>query len=435
MMPEVDTVKGFQDYLPPESLKRREVKKIIEKYFSLYGFVPVETPFIEFDELMKPDALPTEEQDEAVSDRFRLKDRGGRNLGLRYEFTFQLNRLMKMNPNLKLPFRRYQIGEVFRDEPIGAGRFRQFTQCDADIIGDSSINSEAELIMMAASILKELNIPLEIQINNRKLLNEIIESVEIKNAKQVMRELDKIDKIGEDAVKSNLRKFADPNQIMTLFKLMEKDIKFFKDNAFEGIKDLETLYVLCKKNGITVKFNPFMIRGFGYYTGNIYEIKLPGKSTVVAGGRFDKSVGKYINREIPAVGISFGLERVTQLANIPIPAPIKAILLSIQQSNASNSLAKKFRESGIPVLVSEDKIGKSLEYADSRGIPYVIFIGEDEVKKKKFKLRNMQSGEERMLGEKSIISFLKKQNPVIVPEQLEKAEKKEEAQEIIDKTK
>ncbi|MEK6928204.1 MAG: histidine--tRNA ligase [Nanoarchaeota archaeon] len=441
MIIEVDTVKGFQDYLPPESLKRKEVKRVIEKYFSLYGFLPIETPFIEFDEIMKPDALPNEEQDEAVSDRFRLKDRGGRNLGLRYEFTFQLNRIMKMNPTMKLPFRRYQIGEVFRDEPIGVGRFRQFTQCDVDIIGDSNVNSEAELITMASSILKELNIPFEIQINNRKLLNEIIESVEIKNIKQVMRELDKIDKIGEDTVKSNLRKFADPNQIMTLFKLMEKDITFFKDNAFEGIKDLETLSTLCKKNGIVTKFNPFMIRGFGYYTGNIYEIKLPKKSTIVAGGRYDKSVGKYLNREIPAVGISFGLERVTQLANIPIPAPIKAIILSIQQNTVSNSLAKKFRESGIPVLVSEDKIGKSLEYADAKGIPFVIFIGEDEVKKKKFKIRNMQSGEERMLGEKSIISFLKKQNLFIIPEQLEKAEKvekthkKDNAQEMIDEIK
>lgn len=434
MIIEVDTVKGFQDILPPDSLKRREVKKVIEKYFSLYGFLPIETPIVEFDELMKPDSLPNEEQDEMVSDRFRLRDRGGRNLGLRYEFTFQLNRIIKMNANMALPFKRYQIGEVFRDEPISAGRFRQFTQCDADILGDSSIQSEVDLISMTSRILDELNISCEIQVNNRKLLNSIIESVEIKSIKQVMRELDKLEKVGEDAVKTALRKYADTNQIMTLFKLLEKDLKFFKDNAFEGAKDIESLINQCKRNGIQkIKFNPFMIRGLGYYTGNIFEVKERGKSTIAGGGRYDKSVGKYLNREIPAVGISFGLERVTQSSNIPIPAPVKAILISIQQSNATSSLTKKLRESGVPCISSEDKIGKSLEYADSQGIPFVIFIGSEEVEKKKFKIRNMQSGEERMLGEKSLISFLKKSNPVIVPEQLEKKEKiKDEAQEIID---
>src|SRR3989344_1441728 len=119
---EPDTVKGFQDILPPESLKRAAVKGIIEKWFRLYGFVPIETPVIEFDELMRPDTLPNEEEDEAVSERFKLQDRGKRNLGLRYEFTFQLARIFKLNPNIKLPFRRYQIGSVFRDENIKTGR-------------------------------------------------------------------------------------------------------------------------------------------------------------------------------------------------------------------------------------------------------------------------------------------------------------------------
>ena len=172
---EIDTVKGFQDILPPESLKRKAVQEVIEKYYKLYGFLPVETPIVEFDELMKPDTLE-ENPDEAVSDRFKLKDRAGRNLGLRYEFTFQLARIFKQNPNIKLPFRRYQIGPNFRDEPIGPGRFRQFTQCDADIIGDSSMEADAECLAMISDILKELQIEAEIEVNNRKLLNSIIES-------------------------------------------------------------------------------------------------------------------------------------------------------------------------------------------------------------------------------------------------------------------
>ena len=129
---EVDTVKGFRDILPPESLKKTEVKKIIEKNFQLYGFVPIETPVIEFDEIMKSDDA---QEEEAISDRFRLRDRAGRNLGLRYEFTFQLARIMKMNPNIKLPFRRYQIQSAFRAEKPQKGRYREFLQCDIDITG------------------------------------------------------------------------------------------------------------------------------------------------------------------------------------------------------------------------------------------------------------------------------------------------------------
>ncbi|MEI6732191.1 MAG: ATP phosphoribosyltransferase regulatory subunit, partial [archaeon] len=255
MIPEIENVKGFQDFLPPESLKRASVKKVIEKHFRLHGFLPIETPLIEFDELMRPDTLEGNE-DAAISDRFRLKDRGGRNLGLRYEFTFQLKRLLKQHPNIKLPFRRFQIGEVFRDEPIGPGRFRQFTQCDVDILGDESMDSDVECLSLVADIFKELKIPFEIHINNRKLLSAIIESVEMRDKQSVMRELDKLDKIGEDLVKSNLLKYGDGNQILTLFKLMQKDLDFFKKNAFDGANEIIELSEKCAQQGIKIIFNP-----------------------------------------------------------------------------------------------------------------------------------------------------------------------------------
>ena len=312
---DIGTVKGFQDYLPPESLKRKKIAEIVEKYYKLYGFVPIETPIIEFDELMRPDIISSEGEDEAVADRFRLQDRGGRNLGLRYEFTFQLARIFKENPNIKLPMKRYQIGPVFRDEPIRQGRTRQFVQCDADVIGDSSTNADAECLALASDILKELKINnFEIQINNRKLLNAIIESVEIKEQKQVLKELDKIEKIGADIVKANLRKYASANQIITLFKLLEKDIEFFKDNAFDGINEIEDLIKKLKVYGIKTRLNLSMVRGLSYYTGNIFEIYLTEKKTSIAGGgRYDKTVGKMSNRVIPAVGISFSIESLMGL--------------------------------------------------------------------------------------------------------------------------
>jgi len=404
---EVDTVKGFQDYLPPESLKRDAVRKVIEKYFKLYGFLPVETPMIEFDELMRSDN-PAEE-DETVSERFRLRDRAGRNLGLRYEFTFQLARMFKQNPNIKLPFKRYQIGEVFRDEPIGAGRFRQFVQCDADIVGDPSTEAEAECLSLVSDILKELKIPAEIQINNRKLLNAIIESVQITDIKNVMRELDKMDKIGEDNVKSNLRRYADGNQILTLFKLLEKELKFFIDNAFDGATELDNLITKCKLYGVkNVRLSPVMVRGFSYYTGNLFEVRLQGqKLSIAGGGRFDGVVGKYLGKEIPAVGISFGLERVAELAKIEMEIP-KAMIISINQNTRVIKLAKLLRDEGISCVTSFEKVGKALEYANASGIPKAVFIGEEEVAKKKFKIRDMKTGEERLLGELSLVRVLKK---------------------------
>jgi len=402
---EPTTVKGFQDFLPPISLKRRAVKKIVEKWFKLYGFLPVETPIIEFDELMRPDSL--EAEDQTVSDRFRLRDRGGRNLGLRYEFTFQLSRIFKENPNIKLPFKRYQVGPVFRDEPTGTNRFRQFTQCDADIIGDSEISSDAECLTLISDILKELKIEAEIEINNRSLLSSIIESVQIKNKGAVMRELDKLDKLGEDVVKANLKKYAGTNQILTLFKLLEKPLNFFKENDFEGVEAIQELIEKCKAYGVKVKFNPFMIRGLGYYTGNIFEVREKGKTSIAAGGRYDKTVGRFLTRQIPAVGISFGLERITSLSQIQTSETQKVLLISIDQEKETIKLARKLRKENISCSITE-KVGKALEYANSLQIPYVIFIGKEEASKDKFKLRDMISGTEKLLNEKQLVKALSK---------------------------
>src|SRR3989344_9302739 len=402
---EIDTVKGFQDFLPPESLKRNKVKEVIEKFYKLYGFLPIETPVIEFDELMRPETLTENDEDEAVSDRFKLKDRAGRNLGLRYEFTFQLSRIFKQNPNIKLPFRRYQIGPVFRDEPVSQNRFRQFVQCDADIIGDSSIDSDIELISLVSDILKELKISSEIIVNNRKLLNSIVESVQIQNISAILKELDKKDKINEDDLKANLRKYADPNQIITLFKLLEKPLSFFEENAFDGASELQDLISKCKNLGLKINFSPFMVRGLAYYTGNIFEIKEPGKNSIAAGGRYDKLVGKYLEREIPAVGISFGLERMSELAQVKFDNT-KTIVNSIDEYPTAEKLVKSLRKSGVSCILSKDKPGKALEYANSYSIPYAIFIGEKEIEIKKFNLRNMQSGEEKLLTEKQLIKML-----------------------------
>ncbi len=410
MIYQPENVKGFEDSLPPESLKREKIKELAKKYFKLYGFLPVETPTIEFDELIKGDNIG--EEDEAVRDRFRLRDRANRNLGLRYEFTFQLSRIFKQNPTIKLPFRRYQIGSVFRDENIKLGRTREFTQCDIDIIGDQTVNAEAECLAVASDILKELKIEnIEIQINNRKLIDEIIKSVQIQDKLQVLREIDKIDKIGEDQVKLNLKKYADSNQILSLFKLMEKDINFFKDNMFSGADELIDLIKKCNDLGIKVKFNPKLMRGFNYYTGTVFEI-LVGKTALLGGGRYDRLVGKYIpNKEIPAVGLSFSIEAIIGLCQKEVSQleidNTKAIIISIEKDKEAIKLAQNLRKNDISCIVNSSSVSKALEYANSYNISYAIFVGKEEVKQKKFKIKDLKSGEESLLNEKSVITRLK----------------------------
>lgn len=384
-----DTVRGFKDYTGEEALKREYVRRKVEDILKLYGFEPAETPVIEQEEFVKGE----NEFDEAVSDIFKLKDKGERNLALRYEFTFQLKRIAQ---NKKLPYKRYQIGYVFRDEPISANRFRQFTQCDADVVG-STIKDEAEVLATITAICKELNIEAEIQINSRKLMNSICKSLGIENVEYVLRELDKIDKQGEDLVKSEMTKFLDKATILKLFKALRQPLSTFKN--YEGYKQLVELIDFCKAYNIKPAFKPTLARGLSYYNENIFEVKTKEIKETICGG------GAFLSNNIQCFGYGAGLERLTQLAKINIKKK-SALIVSINQDKKSIELAESLRKSNIQVSIM-DKPGKAMDFADSQSIAYVIFLGSEEIKKKKFKLRDMKSGKEEMLGIKALIEKLK----------------------------
>lgn len=386
----MESVKGFQDYTGEEAEKREAIRKILVKNFELYGFQPAETPIIEQEDFVKGE----NEFDEAVSDIFKLKDKGQRNLALRYELTFQLKRIAN---NKKLPYKRYQIGSVFRDEPVSSNRFRQFTQCDIDTIG-SSIKEEAEILALASKMMKELKIEAEINVNSRKLLNSVLKSFEIETPIFVLRQIDKIDKQGEDYVKSELAKqYIDKVTIVKLFKLLGKPLSAFK--KYEGYKELKQLIDLCKDYNIEIKFNPMIARGLSYYNGLVVEIKTKEmKETICAGG-------SYAINNIQSSGISFGLERLSQLAKVKLNDK-KLLIININQDKKSIDLAEKLRKQGVAVTISE-KISKGLEYANSYSIPKAIFIGEEEVKKRKYKIKDMKSGKEEFLSEKEILEGFK----------------------------
>lgn len=389
-MTEKDLVKGFKDFTGEESLKREKIKEILIKNFKLYGFEPAETPIIEYEEFVKGN----NQNDDAISDIFKLKDKGNRNLALRYELTFQLKRFVQ---NKKLPYKRYQIGEVFRDEPTSSNRFRQFTQCDIDIIG-STIKDDAEILKLASEILNQLKISYEIFVNNRKLMNEILEKENIKDEKirqSIIKEIDKLDKLGETEIRNNLKKFG-AEKILEIFKKPES---FFK--KYEAYKEIEELKEYCKYFGINTTFQPSLARGLSYYNSSVFEIKTKAgemKESILGGG-------SYLMNEIQSTGISFGLERISQLAKIELDS-LKLLIISINQEKESIKFAEELRKNNISCMIL-DKISKGLEYANSKIIPYVLFIGEEEIKKKKFKLRDMKTGKEEFLSSKDIIKKLK----------------------------
>src|SRR3989344_2688608 len=369
-----ETVKGFNDYTGENASKRAEIKKILVDIFERYGFEPAETPVIEYEKFVKGE----NSNDEVVSDIFNLKDKGTRNLALRYEFTFQLKRLMK---NKKIPYKRYQIGEVFRDEPISANRFRQFVQCDADIIG-SNVKDEAEILALAKEVLNQLGIRFLIYVNNRRLLNEILEEYGIKTKEQVIKEIDKLDKLPEAQIKNNLKKYK-AEKVLEIFKKPES---YF--SKYKAYKEIEELKKYCKEYDVEVNFNSSLARGLAYYTGSVFEIKTKEiKETICAGG-------SYSINNIDSTGISFGLDRIANLSKIKTLKE-KMLVISLNQDKEAIKLAQKLRKQGKIIQIFYGKPSKALDYANSYNISKVIFVGAEEIKKRKYKIKDMITGKER----------------------------------------
>src|SRR3989344_195166 len=352
--PKLGLVKGFRDYDGNEAEDREFLRALIVGTFEKYGFEPAETPIIEYEEFVRGD----NEKDEAGSDIFRLKDKGERNLALRYEFTFQLKRLMQ---NKKLPYKRYQIGPVFRDEPVSSERFRQFIQCDIDTIG-STIKDEAEILAAFNELFIKAGIEPIILVNNRKLLNQILEdnSIKEKDKEQVLREVDKIDKLPETEVRQNLKKLNAEN-VLNSFK---KGEKYF--SQFESYKEVIGLIEYCKSYGVKVLFSPNIVRGLSYYNG------------------------------IQSTGISFSLERLEVVSRLKLKKD-KWLIVSLEQDVAAIKLAQRLRSKGKIVSLYYGKPSKALEFANSYNYNKAIFVGAKEIKVKKFKVKLMSTGKESVL--------------------------------------
>lgn len=412
-------VRGTQDYLPEGEVIRRKVRRSLEDVFIQYGYQPLETPILNYTELM---ASKYAGGAEILEEMYTLTDRGERDLALRYDLTIPFAKVMAMNPGLRLPFKRYEIGKVFRDGPIKAGRLREFTQCDADISGVKSQVAEAELMSMALDGFNQLNVEVKIEYNNRNLLIGMLQVFETPTDKinSVVLILDKLEKVGVEGVMTELKKEGLPGSALKLINGFltnqnNRDYNYFEfyeeQSALvsQGLKELKELdeylsYLHVDKRCV---FNPFLARGLDIYTSTIYEVFLCDQtiqSSIASGGRYDNAIGGLTGTEedLPTVGISFGLDVIyTYLAGKADSAPEHSIIdyyiIPLNTKKEALLVANKLRKEGYKVEceLNDRKVGKALDKANKEGIPNVIIIGENEVNENVFKIKNMFSGEEK----------------------------------------
>ncbi len=423
---ELRNPKGTRDYLPEEQYTRNQIKRILVDIFEKHGYLPLETPILNYYEVL---ASKYGGGAEILQEVYRLTDQGDRNLALRYDLTVPFAKTVGMNADLRLPFKRYEVGKVFRDGPVKAGRNREFTQCDVDIVGVKSVIAEAELMAMALAAFESLGLNVYISYNNRKLLSGIITQSEIKeqDINQVILSLDKIEKIGAKGVYQELLTFgiADvtiDRLLSTLELAMDNPLEYFKNisgNAFlsAGIKELEQLN--CYLTGLNlmgkVKLNPCLARGLDIYTGTVYEVFLTNgsiTSSLAAGGRYDNIIGGFLNNGsiYPAAGISFGLDVIQAAlalsATEQYRSPIDLLIIPIGTELESLQLAQELRGNGCAVAVEMTgrKLKKALNYADKMKIPYTVILGEEELKLQSVKLKDMFNSTEQVIS----INALKK---------------------------
>lgn len=435
--------KGTRDFGPGEMKKREYLFKIFKDTFSLYGFNALETPSMENINVLN--GKYGEEGDKLIfrildsgdfiKDVDNIKSKDSNNLrkeiskkGLRYDLTVPFARYVSMNRDkITLPFKRYQIQNVWRADRPQKGRFREFYQCDVDYIGTKSIVCEAEIIDLVYSIFEKLKIQdFSVKLNNRKVLFGIVETLSLQdNFDKICIIIDKIDKIGKDKFVEELKNIdLSKSQIEKLNSVLFFDgsnddkIKFLKDflskssTGLEGINEIENLTKLSKEFILDIN----LARGLSYYTSSIFEVILDEKNigSLCGGGRYDDLTEIFGYKDISGIGISFGIERIYEIMkerNL-FPDSINkkdtVLVCSMSEKYLDDSLriSSILRNNNISTDLYPDnpKLKKQLQYANNNDIPYVIIIGEDEVASKLFTLKDMETGSQEKLGIDEIIS-------------------------------
>jgi len=381
--------KGFKDYLPEEALKRKVVTDKIKAVFSKFGFDPLETPTLEFEETL------TGKYGEDEKLIYKFETPGGDKVALKYDQTVPLTRVVaQYGPRgaqlLPIPFKRYQIQSAYRGENTQKGRYREFTQCDADIVGINSALVDAEVLAVAYEIYKELGLKVVIKVNDRSLISDI--------EPKYLAALDKLNKIGNGGVMDELvaKGYGDHKDSSDLIEKV-KNLQ-----PSESLLEIMNIYKRMGYPAESLEFDPLLIRGLDYYTGLIIETKLesnPVSSSLGGGGRYDKMIGSFTGTDLPAVGYSVGLDRTIEAMEeagiIVAPKTQTQVLVTIfskELADKSLEVASRLRSKNINCeiyLDSEAKLDKQLKYADTKGIPYAVVIGPDDVEKNTVVLKKL----------------------------------------------
>lgn len=435
------TLKGFNDYFAEDVKIRDYVINTFKRGFEKYGYEPLETPALEYTELMR--GFSGEEFERMF---FRFEDQGGRDVMLKAEVMMGMCRAVAMNiDRIVFPYKRYQIQTVWRAENVQKGRLREFTQCDADTIGSSSIVCDAEFIQMGLEITKSFGFKqFRARISNRKYLTGLAEASGVSTEKfyGMCMSLDKLEKIGSEKVRAELvdvrgidtatveriLSTVNPEQYTGLTEQekiarLEKIVGGTKAGE-EGLQELQQIFDYFDKAGVdpkTYTFDTALARGLAHYTGPIWEFEVTegGIGSIAGCGRYDKIIGTYVGgrQQIPATGGSFGIERICVILKdrklVDLGKATAQVLVTVFDDTCmkeSLMVARSLRQEGIRALLYPESVplGKQFKYADRKSISWVVIIGPDEVKAKKVLLKNMNTGKQNLLDQEELSKLVAK---------------------------
>ena len=430
------TLSGFMELLPQDQILFNQVKQVIESTYEEYGFLPLDTPIIESSEVLLAKA-----GGETEKQIYRF-EKGNHDLSLRFDLTVPLAKYVAAHQGeLAFPFRRYQIGKVYRGERAQAGRFREFYQCDIDVIGEGELSliHDAELPSVIYQIFKKLDIgDFTIHINNRKLLNGLFESLDlIEQTTDIMRTIDKIDKIGEEAVKEELTSFGiEKEKIETILHFISlrdgidttiktlKEMNIENETFIKGLDELQEVVKYIRAFGVpdqNFTLDLTIARGLDYYTGTVYETFLDdyrSLGSICSGGRYENLAEYYTKQKLPGVGISIGLTRLfykLQELNLlkknkPSISQVLVIPASAEELEKSIEVGSYLRQKQIPteIYLGDKKLKAKLKYADKLMVPYIVIIGESEVQNQTVSLKNMKTGKQQEMSLEEAIEEIQK---------------------------
>ncbi len=415
--------KGMRDFLPQEMIKREYVFNIVREVFHLYGFEPLQTPVLELHE-----TLMGKYGEDAEKLIFNAQHPGGKEeLALRYDLTVPLARVVAQYQNeITIPFKRYQLSPVWRAERPQRGRYREFYQCDADIVGVKTMSADAEILSLITTVLQRLGFQqFSVKVNNRKLLTAIGQyaGVEGDHLANLYRSIDKFDKIGADGVREELVTRGLPVEVVT--RIMDlitarqpgvdqldylEDVMGSLPAAQEAISELRELAIHLESANVPSQFYEFdltMVRGLGYYTGPIFEtiITEPNLGSVTGGGRYDDLIGLFRGESIPTTGTSLGIERIIDLLDLlklypaHIGGTVVQVLVTVFGDDtraAATRFTADLRAAGVrtELYMLDKPIGKQMTYADKKRIPLVAVLGTQEIADGTVKLKRLTDGEE-----------------------------------------